>query len=111
MAIIVLTRVTRYNARSEGSGERPFGWSGVGPRVKNAAGIRCTWSKRDGQSMLLTEQNVRKALVVSDYTYVMAEGRIALEGPADGSADARRSGAPCSGCEKAGGTHAARRSP
>jgi ABC-type branched-subunit amino acid transport system ATPase component len=53
-------------------------------RMKNAAGIRCTWSKRDGQSMLLTGQNVRKALVVSDYTYVMAEGRIALEGPADG---------------------------
>jgi ABC-type branched-subunit amino acid transport system ATPase component len=32
--------------------------------------------------MLLTGQNVRKALVVSDYTYVMAKGRIALKGPA-----------------------------
>jgi len=39
--------------------------------------------KRAGQSMLLTEQNVRKALKVSDYTYVMAEGDIALEGLPD----------------------------
>jgi branched-chain amino acid transport system ATP-binding protein len=36
--------------------------------------------KREGQSILLTEQNVRKALAVSDYAYVMAEGRIDLEG-------------------------------
>jgi branched-chain amino acid transport system ATP-binding protein len=39
--------------------------------------------KHDGQSILLTEQNVRKALAVSDYTYVMAEGRIDLEGLPD----------------------------
>lgn len=39
--------------------------------------------KQAGQSMLLTEQNVMKALAVSDYTYVMAEGEIALEGLPD----------------------------
>jgi branched-chain amino acid transport system ATP-binding protein len=39
--------------------------------------------KRGGQSILLTEQNVRQALAVSDYTYVMAEGRIDLEGPSE----------------------------
>ena len=39
--------------------------------------------KHAGQSMLLTEQNVMKALAVSDYTYVMAEGEIALEGLPD----------------------------
>ena len=32
--------------------------------------------------MLLVEQNVRMALTVSDYAYVLAEGRVAFEGPA-----------------------------
>ncbi len=39
--------------------------------------------KREGQSILLTEQNVVKALKVSDYTYVMADGSIELEGPSE----------------------------
>jgi len=30
--------------------------------------------------MLLVEQNVQMALAVSDYAYVLAEGRIELEG-------------------------------
>jgi ABC-type branched-subunit amino acid transport system ATPase component len=34
--------------------------------------------------MLLTEQIVRKALVVSGHAYVMGEGGIALEGPPAG---------------------------
>ncbi len=38
--------------------------------------------KREGLTMLLVEQNVHMALSVSDYAYVMAEGRITLEGPA-----------------------------
>jgi branched-chain amino acid transport system ATP-binding protein len=38
--------------------------------------------KADGLTMLLVEQNVRMALTVSDYAYVLAEGRVSFEGPA-----------------------------
>ncbi|MBC7259688.1 MAG: ABC transporter ATP-binding protein [Chloroflexi bacterium] len=37
--------------------------------------------KAEGLTMLLVEQNVQLALAVSDYAYVLADGRIALEGP------------------------------
>jgi branched-chain amino acid transport system ATP-binding protein len=37
--------------------------------------------KADGLTMLLVEQNVQMALAVSDYTYVLADGRVELEGP------------------------------
>jgi branched-chain amino acid transport system ATP-binding protein len=37
--------------------------------------------KDDGLTMLLVEQNVQMALAVSDYAYVLNEGRIELEGP------------------------------
>ncbi len=35
-----------------------------------------------GLTMLLVEQNVRLALAVSDYAYVLSEGRVVLDGPA-----------------------------
>ena len=38
--------------------------------------------KKTGLTMLLVEQNVTMALAVSDYAYVLAEGRVHLEGPA-----------------------------
>jgi branched-chain amino acid transport system ATP-binding protein len=38
--------------------------------------------RAQGLTMLLVEQNVRLALAVSDYAYVMASGRTVLEGPA-----------------------------
>ena len=38
--------------------------------------------KAAGLTMLLVEQSVRMALAVSDYAYVLAEGRVAVEGPA-----------------------------
>ncbi len=38
--------------------------------------------KEEGLTMLLVEQNVAMALAVSDYAYVLAEGRVHLEGPA-----------------------------
>lgn len=38
--------------------------------------------KREGVTMLLVEQNVHLALALSDYAYVLADGRVALEGPA-----------------------------
>jgi branched-chain amino acid transport system ATP-binding protein len=38
--------------------------------------------KAEGMTILLVEQNVRMALAVSDYAYVLAEGKMELEGPA-----------------------------
>jgi branched-chain amino acid transport system ATP-binding protein len=38
--------------------------------------------KEEGLTMLLVEQNVAMALAVSDYAYVLAEGKVHLEGPA-----------------------------
>jgi branched-chain amino acid transport system ATP-binding protein len=38
--------------------------------------------QEEGLTMLLVEQNVHMALAVSDYAYVLAEGRVTLEGPA-----------------------------
>ncbi|MHB8066323.1 MAG: ABC transporter ATP-binding protein [Desulfobaccales bacterium] len=38
--------------------------------------------KKTGLTMLLVEQNVSMALAVSDYAYVLAEGRVHLEGEA-----------------------------
>jgi branched-chain amino acid transport system ATP-binding protein len=35
-----------------------------------------------GLTMLLVEQNVQMALAVSDYAYVLSEGRVEIEGPA-----------------------------
>jgi branched-chain amino acid transport system ATP-binding protein len=37
--------------------------------------------KDEGLTMLLVEQNVQMALAVSEYAYVLAEGRIDLQGP------------------------------
>jgi len=36
----------------------------------------------EGMTMLLVEQNVHMALAVSDYAYVLAEGKIWMEGKA-----------------------------
>jgi len=38
--------------------------------------------RREGLTMLLVEQNVRLALAISDYAYVLSEGRTVLAGPA-----------------------------
>jgi len=38
--------------------------------------------KEEGLTMLLVEQNVALALAVSDYAYVLGQGRISLEGEA-----------------------------
>ena len=39
--------------------------------------------KDEGLTMLLVEQNVHLALSISDYAYVLSEGRVILEGPAE----------------------------
>ncbi|MGE0311416.1 MAG: ABC transporter ATP-binding protein [Lautropia sp.] len=41
----------------------------------------------DGLTLLLAEQDVRRALDASRYAYVVENGRIAAQGPADGIAD------------------------
>jgi branched-chain amino acid transport system ATP-binding protein len=38
--------------------------------------------KKSGLTMLLVEQNVQMALAVSDYGYVLAEGKVKLQGEA-----------------------------
>jgi branched-chain amino acid transport system ATP-binding protein len=38
--------------------------------------------KREGLTMLLVEQNVHMALAVSDYAFVLSEGRVTIEGEA-----------------------------
>ena len=38
--------------------------------------------KEEGLTMLLVEQNVHLALSVSDYAYVLSEGKVTLQGPA-----------------------------
>jgi branched-chain amino acid transport system ATP-binding protein len=43
--------------------------------------------KGSGLTMLLVEQNVQMALAISDYAYVLRQGRIEIEGPAQ---DVRR---------------------
>jgi branched-chain amino acid transport system ATP-binding protein len=37
--------------------------------------------KKAGLTLLLVEQNVQMALAISDYAYVLSQGRIELEGP------------------------------
>lgn len=39
--------------------------------------------KETGLTMLLVEQNVQMALAVSDYGYVLAQGRVDVKGPSD----------------------------
>lgn len=38
---------------------------------------------REGTTVLLVEQNAKKALAISDYAYVMETGKIVLEGKAN----------------------------
>jgi len=39
--------------------------------------------RAEGNTILLVEQNARKALAICDYAYVMESGRITLEGRGD----------------------------
>lgn len=51
--------------------------------VKDIFGIVKTINQKEKISILLVEQNVKVALSISDYAYVMENGRIVLDGPAD----------------------------
>jgi branched-chain amino acid transport system ATP-binding protein len=39
--------------------------------------------REEGLTILLVEQNIRVALQISDYAYVLSEGRVTIEGPAE----------------------------
>ena len=45
--------------------------------------------KEQGLTMLLVEQNVHLALSISDFAYVLSEGHVILEGPAQDVAQDR----------------------
>jgi branched-chain amino acid transport system ATP-binding protein len=51
--------------------------------VKEIFGIVNKINREEGTSILLVEQNAKVALSISDHAYVMENGRIVLEGPAE----------------------------
>ncbi len=55
---------------------------GLSPLLSLTLFESLTRLKKTGLTMLLVEQNVTMALAVSDYAYVLAEGRVHLEGEA-----------------------------
>lgn len=55
---------------------------GLAPRLVDALYELIEQIARDGVSILLVEQNAALALELARYTYVMANGRIALAGEA-----------------------------
>jgi branched-chain amino acid transport system ATP-binding protein len=59
---------------------------GLAPRLVEEIFATVTRLNRDdGVTFLLAEQNATKALAAADYGYVLENGRIALEGPAEAS--------------------------
>ncbi len=55
---------------------------GLAPLVVNEIFASIGRMKREGMSVLLVEQNVRRALEISDRAYVIEKGRIIAEAPA-----------------------------
>jgi branched-chain amino acid transport system ATP-binding protein len=56
---------------------------GLAPMIVNEIFATISRMKREGISILLVEQNVRRALEISDRAYVIEKGRTIAEGPAD----------------------------
>lgn len=54
---------------------------GLAPRIVSSVFDLIREIQSEGVSILLVEQNARKALAVSDYTYILEMGRISIEGP------------------------------
>jgi len=54
---------------------------GLAPVVVQQLASTLRALKDSGMTILLVEQNVRLALALSDYAYVIAEGRPFMEGP------------------------------
>ena len=55
---------------------------GLAPLIVNQIFQIVSQLKRDGATILLVEQNAKKALQVADRAYVLETGQVALEGPA-----------------------------
>ncbi|NIO70746.1 MAG: ABC transporter ATP-binding protein, partial [Anaerolineae bacterium] len=51
--------------------------------VKEIFRVISEMSADEGMAILLVEQNARMALSVADYAYVMENGRVVLDGPAE----------------------------
>ncbi|MGE0845397.1 MAG: ABC transporter ATP-binding protein [Flavobacteriaceae bacterium] len=57
--------------------------TGLAPIIVHELAKICRELKSAGQTILLVEQNVRMALSVADYIYVLRNGSIVMEGPRD----------------------------
>ncbi len=55
---------------------------GLSPRLAMSLFESLLRLKEEGLTMILVEQNVQMALAVSDYAYVLARGKVTLEGEA-----------------------------
>ena len=55
---------------------------GLAPKIVKQIFDQVASIRAGGTAILLVEQNVRAALKVADYGYVMEGGRVVLEGPA-----------------------------
>ena len=55
---------------------------GLAPKIVRQIFDLVASIRASGTAILLVEQNVRAALKVADYGYVMEGGRVVLEGPA-----------------------------
>jgi branched-chain amino acid transport system ATP-binding protein len=55
---------------------------GLSPLLAQQLFLTLKKLKEEGITIVLVEQNVHLALALADYAYVMAEGRVRLEGPA-----------------------------
>ncbi len=56
--------------------------AGLSPKIAQEVLAHARQLTREGVSILLVEQNVKQALAVSDYCYVLAEGRNQVDGAA-----------------------------
>ena len=56
--------------------------AGLAPKAAQEVLARARQLTREGVSILLVEQNVKLALSISDYCYILAEGKNQLDGPA-----------------------------
>ena len=56
---------------------------GLAPRIVDEIFGVIASLREEGMTVLLVEQNAALALEIADYAYVMENGRIVLDGPAD----------------------------
>jgi len=56
---------------------------GLAPKVANQVFERIAKINSNGTSLLIVEQNVRHALAIADYAYVLSSGRIKFEGKSE----------------------------